>query len=156
MNEDDKEREEELKSQQYAEWAGVHIPTNEEKMTSALESISLNAEALSGMSQGIEQIRYDTLSVCGSVNEIEKKLDEWSYYSKNSPFKYHEEAITQNLDAWRNDLKENMTVLSGQLRDSFNCLRNIQDTLGQIKQNQKRSKLIPILLSLILIVLLIK
>ena len=50
----------------------------------------------------------------------------------------------------------NMTMISKQLSESSQCLHNIEETLEEIKQNQKRSKLIPIVLSLILIVLLIK
>ena len=149
MNEDEKEREEELKSQQFAEWAGVHIPTNEEKMTSALESISFDMQALGGISEKIKNLDHH---IEEKLEKIINELEE-SRKSATTLLELHHKSIDKILDYLDIMRIGNRTA---EIEEQLEMTNEMLERIGEKLNKQKRSFSIPILLSLILIVLLIK
>ena len=148
-----KRRQEELEQIEREEMSGIFRPTNEEKMTSALESIDFHMEGLGLISERVDNLRLDSAGIAGDLEEIKKELNEWRY-SKSSPIKYHQEAITEKIEDLERTLKEHFGNVDAQNKATYDLLKSINDELRKIQIEVNRPKNLVALLLIIIVILL--
>lgn len=116
----------------------------------------MNDEELSGIYSEIENLHCTCSASKNCLEEIQKELSEWRY-SKSSPLKYHEEAIVEQLKSLEYTIKDHFKNVNSNDSVVYQSFEDLENELRNIKIELERpKKLIPILLTAILIVLLIK
>ena len=113
-------------------------------------------QILGGISEKVNTLSLDSASIYGSLEQIKKELSEWRN-SKSSPIRYHQDAITEKFEDLERNLKKHFRNVEEEDKQTYLTLKSINDELANIRREVERPRiLIPILLTGILIVLLIK
>ena len=150
---DEEERRAELESKQYAEMAGVHIPTEQEEMVQSLKDISWDIKALGGVSEKLENFSYDFAEAKGNLEDIKKEFNYWRKSTSSPIYDSQKEMIEflhsrlPDKDEFKNT-DQSIHLQLNEIRASLDAIKNEIQT--------KKSNFVPIILSIILIVLLIK
>ena len=155
----DEKENDSLEEKEDEDWVDkMFSQTNEEKMTSDLDSIArTNASSNSKLDliadkvlkASMESWKYDDYfkSICKSLSEIISD-------SKSNPIHKSQKEMIEFLDSRLPDknefqkVEENLNLQLKEIRTSLDAIKN--------KTEKKKSNLVPILLTAILIVLLIK
>ena len=113
-------------------------------------------QILGGISEKVNTLSLDSASIYGSLEQIKKELSEWRN-SKSSPIRYHQDAITEKFEDLERNLKKHFRNVEEEDKLTYLTLKSINDELANIRREVERPRmLIPILLTGIFIVLLIK
>lgn len=116
----------------------------------------MNDETLLDIYDKIEKLHYTCSDSKNCLEEIQKELSEWRY-SKSSPIQYHQEAIVEKLESLEYIIKDHFKNVNSNDSVVYQSFEDLENELRNIKIELERpKKLIPILLTAILIVLLIK